>query len=100
MEVQSLEILTHRAVEYVRRASYTELTAIAVGFVWFLSLFRQQHPRVPGAKVHGYSSWFEPAFLLKIRFVTQAYSIIDSGYKKVRFQGLLKFSYLLCGPRT
>ena len=100
MESQNLEILTHWAVEHVRRASYTELTAIAVGFVWFLTLFRQQHPRVPGAKVHGYSSWFEPAFLLKIRFVTQAYSIIDSGYKKVRLQGLLKFSYLLYGPRA
>lgn len=100
MEAQHLEILTDRAVEYFRRASYSELTAIAIGFVWFLSLFRQQHPRVPGAKVHGYSCWFEPAFLLKIRFVTQAYSIIDSGYKKVRLQGLQKVSYLLCGPRT
>lgn len=89
-----MEILTGRAVEYVRRASYSELAAIVIGFIWFLSYFHQQHPRVPGAQVHGYSSWFEPSFLLKIRFVTQAYDIIDSGYKKVRLQGLQKFPAL------
>ena len=83
MEVQHLDILVVRVVEHLRHASYSELAAIAIGFFWFLSFFRQQHPRVPGAKVHGFSSWFEPNILLQIRFVTQAHDIIESGYKKV-----------------
>lgn len=86
MEAQYLELLTARAIEHVRQASYSELAAVVIGFFWFLSFFRHQHPRVSGAKVHGYSSWFEPTFLLQIRFVTQAYNIIDSGYKKVGLQ--------------
>ena len=90
-----MDILTWRVVEHLRQASYSKLAAIVIGLFSFLLFFRQQHPRVPGAKVHGYSSWFEPTFLLKIRFVTQAYNIIDSGYKKVRLQEFLSLLLLV-----
>lgn len=84
METQQFASFRSRIVEdYVRRASFSEFVAIAIGLFCILLFFRQKHPRIPGAKVHGYPCWYEPAILLQTRFVTQAYSMIDSGYAKV-----------------
>jgi hypothetical protein len=39
--------------------------------------------RVPNAPIHGYKSWFEPTFLLELRYARDAHKIIYSGYEKV-----------------
>ncbi|PNP47762.1 hypothetical protein THARTR1_10447 [Trichoderma harzianum] len=59
------------------------------GVVLFLCLFwgyssLQVHRRikVPGAPVHGYFSWFEPTWLLQLRYAKDAHKIIASGYEK------------------
>lgn len=82
-----LSVLRDRVVNYLDRASYSQGTAILLGICWIISLLSgNKSPIVPGAKFHGYTSWFEPSFLLKIRFVTNASNIIESGYKKVRYR--------------
>lgn len=39
----------------------------------------------------GYRSWFEPTFLVRLRFLTNARSIIGDGYQKVPFVNLPLF---------
>ncbi|KAF1962419.1 cytochrome P450 [Byssothecium circinans] len=41
-----------------------------------------QLPRILGAPLHGSKGWWEPSLLLSIRFIYDAYNIIDTGYKK------------------
>src|SRR2546425_1282894 len=40
-------------------------------------------PIVRGAPYHGYLSWFEPTYLLQVRYITGARRIISTGYLKV-----------------
>jgi len=47
------------------------------------SLSVRRRIRVPNTPIHGYRSWFEPTFLLQLRYARDAHKIISSGYEKV-----------------
>ena len=81
-----------RLIDYLHSASYAELAAIAVGLLWLSSFFGPKHPTVPGAKVFGYRSFFEPTFFVQVRFVFSAHDIISNAYEKVCEQGSLKLN--------
>jgi hypothetical protein len=48
------------------------------------SLVLRRRITVANAPVHGYRSWFEPTFLMQMRYARDAHRIISSGYEKVR----------------
>lgn len=79
-----------RLLVYLQSASYAELAAIAIGLLWLSSFLGPKHPTVPGAKVFGYRSFFEPTFFVQVRFVFSAHDIITNAYEKVREQRNLK----------
>jgi hypothetical protein len=99
MEVHNASFLGHvgitnKHLEPLLRSPIAEFISslsLLQGAVLFLCLFwgyssLQVHRRVrvPGAPIHGYWSWFEPTWLLQLRYAKDAHKIIASGYQKVR----------------
>lgn len=100
MEVHNASILGHIGItkEHLEPllkspiAEFVQSLSLVQGSVLFICLFwgwssLQVHRRtkVPGAPVHGYWSWFEPTWLLQLRYAKDAHKIIASGYEKVRY---------------
>ena len=84
MNAESVHVLKSRVVDYLQAATVRELATLFVGFLFVVSfLTKKGSPRISGAPVHGYRSFFEPTLWLQIRFTTSGYSIIESGYNKV-----------------
>lgn len=69
--------------DYLSSSRYIRLIGMLFLWFWALSLFQPKRPGIANAPVHG-SRWFwEPDFILKIRFIYDAHSIISSGFEKV-----------------
>ncbi|KHN93731.1 Cytochrome P450 [Metarhizium album ARSEF 1941] len=79
--LQQLDIEIYDSLSSSR---YVKLAVIVLAWFWALSFLKPRRPRIPGAQVHGYRGWWEPSFLLKTRFIYDAYDIISSGYAKFK----------------
>lgn len=83
--LESLTLSKDNAVDFIRNMTTVEILASLACLYWALSSFAAyRRIRVPGAAVHGYWSWFEPTWLLQLRYAFTAHNIISSGYLKVR----------------
>ncbi|KAI1127654.1 cytochrome P450 [Nemania abortiva] len=79
------DLLKQRILNFIEKATNLEILAVSIGVYFVVAYFLpKRSPTVAGAPVHGYRSIFEPTLWLQIRFTTNAYSIIDSGYKKLK----------------
>ena len=83
----SFSYLGHFSAPVANSMSSLTLFQAIVLFVclfWaYSSLQVSRRIRVPGAPVHGYRSWFEPTWVMNLRYAKDAQNIIISGYKKV-----------------
>ncbi|PVI05734.1 cytochrome P450 [Periconia macrospinosa] len=59
---------------------------LAVIFALAILLLQPKRPRIKGAPLHGSKGWWEPSWLLSIRFIYDAYNIIDTGYQNFKNQ--------------
>jgi len=64
---------------------YVKWTVFVVFFASIVISLQPKRPRMLGAPLHGSKGWWEPSLLLSLRFIYDAYNIIDTGYKKVCF---------------
>lgn len=71
------------AYDYLSSSRYPKLIGIVLLWFWALSFFQPKRPGIPNAPVHGSRGFWEPEFVLKTRFIYDAYSIISSGFEKV-----------------
>lgn len=69
---------------YISFSQCIKLAGSLLVCFWALLFFQTKRPRILGAQVHGSRGWWEPSFLLKTRFIYDAYNLIGSGYAKVR----------------
>lgn len=69
--------------EYLSSSLYVRWAVVVVAWLSTVSMLQTKRPRIPNAQVHGSKGWWEPSFLLKLRFIYDAQNIINSGYKKV-----------------
>ncbi|KAI0889376.1 cytochrome P450, partial [Annulohypoxylon maeteangense] len=70
--------------DYISSSKVIKLVGIVLLWLFAISFFQPKRPRIPGARVHGSRGWWEPSFLLKTRFIYDAYRIINSGYDKFK----------------
>jgi hypothetical protein len=98
MEVRNTTILDHTGVtknqaepfigvpiaELISSLTFLQGSILFLCLFWgYSSLQVHRRTKVPGAPVHGYWSWFEPTWLLQLRYAKDAHKIIESGYQKV-----------------
>lgn len=77
-------VIKERATDFMRNLNTWQILALMSCLYWALtSLAAYRRIRVKGAPVHGYWSWFEPTWLLQLRYAFTAHKIISSGYLKV-----------------
>jgi len=59
----------------------TKLLTLGFGILLAVSFYLNRAS--VNAPFVGYRSWFEPTFLVRLRFLTNAKSILSNGYEKV-----------------
>jgi hypothetical protein len=83
-EEEITPIIKERATDFIRNLTIWKTLALLSCVYWALTSFAAyRRIRVKGAPVHGYWSWFEPTWLLQLRYAFTAHNIISSGYLKV-----------------
>ncbi|KAF1994165.1 cytochrome P450 [Amniculicola lignicola CBS 123094] len=71
--------------DFLDSLSFPQAIGILLAFVFVLSsLLQKGRPKPPNAPYHGYRSWWEPTFLLKMRFIFRAKQIIHEGFMKYK----------------
>lgn len=77
-------VLKPEIFDFLTTLSVWQVLILLACLYWSGSSFSvRRRIRVPNAPIHGYQSWFEPTFLLQLRYARDAHKIISSGYEKV-----------------
>lgn len=82
-------------LEYLFSSNLIKWAGISLLWFWATSFFQLKRPRIRNTPVHGSRGFWEPTFLLKIRFIYDAYNIINNGYAKVRRKRHISFLLLI-----
>lgn len=78
-------LLESPVAEFFSSLSFFQGSVLFLCLFWgYSSLQVHRRVKVAGTPVHGYWSWFEPTWVLQLRYARDAHKIIASGYEKVR----------------
>lgn len=71
----------------IERKSWAALLCAGLALIITISVRADQRKAI--APYSGYRTWFEPTWLVRLRFLRNAQEIISEGYQKVRMMSIL-----------
>lgn len=76
-------------------SALSKVVAVVVGLILYSTIVSCIHPPklVTNAQYIGYRSWFEPTWLLRLRWSWDARRILTLGYERVRMTSPIKHCY-------
>jgi hypothetical protein len=80
-----LEMINNEINTKTSDMSFMDVVILIICIALALERLLERPPTVTNAVYHGYSSWMEPTFLLRGRFIFNARVLIASGSVKVSF---------------